>query len=175
MQFRPIFTVYFNYSEDGDDKFEDAKTSKVDEYVDVSSIRSKLQKTKKTDEFQATKSKKENEDTFDDEDEELTAQKKKRDEIKREIMELQREMKGMKDKKANQNKDLTNIEKEPEINEPEQKNDMLFSFHQEQKKYATKKLPQKGASREAQTMALLAKFKEKLGTCNIRKKRNRIV
>ena len=77
-------------------------------------------------------------------------------------MELQREMKGMKDKKAIQNKDKV-IEKEPELNESEQKNDMLFSFHQEQKKYASKKLPKKGASREAQTMALLEKFKAKLG------------
>merc|ERR1712179_522113 len=97
----------------------------------VSSIRNKLQKTKKTEDSHAAKAQKESNETFDGEDEDLKAQKKKRDDIKREIMELQREMKGMKDKKAIQNKDKV-IEKEPELNESEQKNDMLFSFHQEQ-------------------------------------------
>ena len=102
-------------------------------------------------------------DNFDDDNEELIAQKKKRDEIKREIMELQREMKGMKDKKAKQQKEIDNSTKEPTLTAEETKNDMLLSYHQEQEKYAANRVPKKGLSREEQTMAMLAKFKQKLG------------
>ena len=77
-------------------------------------------------------------------------------------MELQREMKGIKNKKNEQNEEV-NMKSELKYTESEEKNDMLVSFHQEQQKYASKKMPKKGSSREAQTMALLEKFKAKLG------------
>merc|ERR1711860_393693 len=51
------------------------------------------------------------------------------------------------------------------ISEEEKNNDMLQSFHREQKKYKEKtkgNLPKKKASREDATLAMLAKFKQKL-------------
>jgi hypothetical protein len=130
----------------------------------VTNIRTKLQKPKAKD-IDQDGAFQDNEEPYTEEDEELIAQKRKRDEIKREIMELQREMKGMKNKKAKLIQEPI-TETETAQTEPEEKNDMLVSFHQEQKKHASKKLPNKGgkgSSREAETMALLAKFKEKLG------------
>ena len=142
----------------------DSKMRKDNEPIDISSIRSKLQKKETRIEPKDTKIAKEYDHNSGESDEELDAKKRKREEIKREIIELQREMKGIKNKKAkenqNQNEDNANDDKPTDIDD---KNDMLVSFHQEQRKYASKKLPHKGKSREDQTMALLAKFKAKLG------------
>ena len=49
--------------------------------------------------------------------------------------------------------------------EEEKNNDMLLSYHKEQKKYKEKtkdNVPKKKASREDATLAMLAKFKQKL-------------
>ena len=140
----------------------DSKMRKDNEPIDISSIRSKLQKKETRLEPRDTNLAKEYDHNSGESDEELDAKKRKREEIKREIIELQREMKGIKNKKAkeNQNEDNALDDKQTDIDD---KNDMLVSFHQEQRKYASKKLPHKGKSREDQTMALLAKFKAKLG------------
>merc|ERR1712228_140072 len=56
-------------------------------------------------------------------------------------------------------------EEKEKISEEEKNNDMLHSFHKEQKKYKEKtkdNLPKKKASREDATLAMLAKFKQKL-------------
>merc|ERR1712192_28070 len=57
-------------------------------------------------------------------------------------------------------------EKEEEKVESEEKNDVLDSYHKEKKRYAEVKaarpIPKQKASREEQTLALLAKFKQKL-------------
>ena len=139
-----------------------SKKRKDNEPIDISSIRSKLQKKETRIEPKDTNLEKEYEYNSRESDEELDAKKRKREEIKREIIELQREMKGIKNKKAKENQNEDNaIDDEP--TDIDDKNDMLVSFHQEQRKYASKKLPHKGKSREDQTMALLAKFKAKLG------------
>merc|ERR1719511_147745 len=153
--------------EGSDDEYEpDLKRIKSNEHVDLSNIRSKLQKTKSTKtkvEHRNNIPENEYEDTSKENDEDFDAQKRKREEIKREIMELQREMKGIKNKKAKETQiDLKESKLKAEA--IDEKNDMLVSFHQEQKKYASKKVPSNGKSREDQTMALLAKFKAKLGS-----------
>ena len=140
----------------------DSKKLKRDELVDLNSIRSKLQKTKTKTENKPTSLETDYIPNSRESDEEVDAKKRKREEIKREIIELQREMKGIKNKKAKENQSKDN-EIADESKEIDDKNDMLISFHQEQKKYASKKLQSKGKSREDQTMALLAKFKAKLG------------
>merc|ERR1711915_906057 len=53
--------------------------------------------------------------------------------------------------------------------EEEKNNDMLLSYHKEQKKYKEKtkgNVPKKKASREDATLAMLAKFKQKLEKIN---------
>merc|ERR1719273_2557525 len=56
--------------------------------------------------------------------------------------------------------------KEEEKVETKEKNDVLESYHKEKKRYAEVKaarpIPKQKASREEQTLALLAKFKQKL-------------
>merc|ERR1719370_776943 len=56
--------------------------------------------------------------------------------------------------------------KEDEEVETKEKNDVLESYHKEKKRYAeakaSKPIPKQKASREEQTLALLAKFKQKL-------------
>ena len=140
----------------------DSKKRKDNEPIDISSIRSKLKKKETRVELKDPNIEKEYDHNSRESDDELDAKKRKREEIKREIIELQREMKGIKNKKAKENQKEDNaIDDKP--TDIDDKNDMLVSFHQEQRKYASKKLPNKGKSREDQTMALLAKFKAKLG------------
>ena len=151
-------------SEDQDDvQIRNENKRKVDDETDISSIRSKLQRKNEQKHELKNKSKADNEYDTDDDDEELTSQKRKREEIKREIIELQREMKGLKDKNAQKEVKVETSDKEKSLSESEQGNDMLLSFHREQEKYASKKVNKKGSSREAETMALLAKFQAKLG------------
>ena len=152
---------YFLSSDDENVAASDSETINNKEQTDVTHIRSKLQKKKAKVSLPEDVGQGD-EDLSNEEDEEIIAQKRKRDKIKREIMELQREMKGMKNKKAKQSQDVT-AESGPKYTEAEEKNDMLISYHQEQKKHASKKLPKKGSSRESQTMAMLEKFKAKLG------------
>jgi len=106
-----------------------------------------------------------------EEDDEKSAMKKKRDDIRREIKELTREMKKG-GKKDDQNEDgpggkRPKMGAEKELTEEEKSNDMLREFHEEQAKAKKAKqakvIPKKGSSaREAQTLAMLAKFQQKL-------------
>jgi len=104
----------------------------------------------------------------DDDDPEEAEMKKKREEIRREIKELTREMKrGGKDsvdKQENADSSDKKRKKENVLTEEERSNDMLRDFHQEQAKAKKAKvIPKKGSSaREAQTLAMLAKFQQKL-------------
>lgn len=131
---------------------------------EVDSIRNKLKR--KTDDKQV-KSKKSgaNEFDFDDDDDpDLREKKKRREEIKRELKALSKELRGGKDDKE---KEVEEIEEKAEVvTEEEKNNDMLLSYHQEQKKYKEKSFvpPKKKASREEETLAMLAKFKNKLSS-----------
>merc|ERR1719291_1171297 len=57
-------------------------------------------------------------------------------------------------------------DKGEEKGDTKEKNDVLESYHKEKKRYAevkaAKPIPKQKASREEQTLALLAKFKQKL-------------
>merc|ERR1711874_888115 len=83
------------------------------------------------------------------------------EEVQKEFKALAKELKP---KKTKEKKD------EPEngserISEEERNNDLLLSYHKEQRKYKEKtkgNVPKKKASREDATLAMLAKFKQKL-------------
>merc|ERR1719507_2442252 len=90
----------------------------------------------------------------------------------RKKMEIQKELKALtkelrpKKKKEKVDELEEEEEKEEEKVEPKDKNDVLESYHKEKKRYAevkaAKPIPKQKASREEQTLALLAKFKQKL-------------
>merc|ERR1719468_954006 len=124
---------------------------------EMKDIRTKLKKTDVVEEFLKE------EENVDDLEYECPIQKekqKRKDEIQKEIKALAKELKPKKQK------EIKPVEEEKEkISEEEKNNDMLHSFHKEQKKYKEKtkdNLPKKKASREDATLAMLAKFKQKL-------------
>ena len=127
-------------------------------------IRTKLKKTDVVEEF-LKEEKKLNKDKGDDDmdfEYECPIEKEKqrrKEEIQKEFKALAKEMKPKRVKEK--------IE-EPErerITEEERNNDLLLSYHKEQKKYKEKtkgNVPKKKASREDATLAMLEKFKQKL-------------
>lgn len=130
-------------------------------------VRTKLKKTDAVEDFiKKEQSKKENEDDFEGEYEcpLLKDQLKRKEEIQKELKQLTKELRPKKkSKKGIENDD---DDAKEEMTEEEKKNDMLASYHQEQKKFAEKKaaapIPKQKASREEATLAMLAKFKQKL-------------
>ena len=87
---------------------------------------------------------------------------KKREDIRREIRQLQKDLRKPKPDKVNSKdeaKDGARV-----LTEEEKSNDMLREFHEEQEKAKKAKVvPKKGSSaREAQTLAMLEKFQQKL-------------
>merc|ERR1712037_118215 len=85
-------------------------------------------------------------------------------EIQKELKALTKELRPKKKEKMDELEEEE--EKEEEKVEPKDKNDVLESYHKEKKRYAevkaAKPIPKQKASREEQTLALLAKFKQKL-------------
>merc|ERR1712029_744813 len=164
--------------DDDDDTIEEQPEKfKDDDKADLTSIRDKLKKSKpkvapppaKPSKAQYLDNDTEALDYEYDDDPEEAKMKKKREEIKREIKELTREMKrghSTKDPERENDTDK-NSKKENELTEEEKSNDMLREYHQEQAKAKKAKeakgIPKKGSSaREAQTLAMLAKFQQKL-------------
>merc|ERR1712111_12924 len=85
---------------------------------------------------------------------------RRREEIQKEFKALQKELKPKKQKEIKES-----APEEEKISEEEKKNEMLLNYHKEQKKYKEKtkgNVPKKKASREDATLAMLAKFKQKL-------------
>jgi len=132
---------------------------------EISSIRSKLKKSK---ESKVSKHKKNEAEVFDDEDEldwseenPFEAERRKQKEkLQAEARAISKELKN-KDKK----KDVKSVEEKVEdrLTEEEVNNDMLREYHEKQKQAkSTAKVPKSKSAREAQTLALLAKFKNKL-------------
>jgi len=133
---------------------------------EVESIRNKL-KRKKDDKKEAVEKpskvgKSEFDEDYDDDDDDpyIREKKKRREEIKKELKALTKELKGDKEKKVEE----TIKEVEDAVPEEDKRNDMLREYHEEQKKYKSKvPLPSKKSSkREEQTLAILEKFKAKL-------------
>ena len=83
---------------------------------------------------------------------------RKKEEIQKELKALTKELKPKKKKDRVEEDEVKEI-----LTEKERNNDMLLEYHREQKKYK-EKVPEvkKKASREEETLAMLAKFKQKL-------------
>ena len=124
---------------------------------EMKDIRTKLKKTDVVEEFIKEE---ENDDDLEYECPIQKEKQKRKDEIQKEIRALAKELKPKKQKESKPEE-----EEKEKISEEEKNNDMLQSFHREQKKYKEKtkgNLPKKKASREDATLAMLAKFKQKL-------------
>merc|ERR1712172_261649 len=89
---------------------------------------------------------------------------RKKMEIQKELKALTKELRPKKKKERVEEEEEE--EKQDEKVESKEKNDVLDSYHKEKKRYAEVKaarpIPKQKASREEQTLALLAKFKQKL-------------
>ncbi len=143
------------------------------EAVSADSVRDKLKKLKGEKPKKKGKSSdkvadEEDATIWDEDDEELKAELKKREEIQKEIRALTKEMKRSKKKDKEGEGEEKDGEEEPKpkerkLTEEEKQNDMLKEYHDEQSKYASKpKVPKKGSSREEMTMKLLENFKSRL-------------
>jgi len=129
---------------------------------EMNDIRTKLKKTDAVQEF-IEKERLENAEDFDDEYEcPLKKEKQKRkEELQKELKQLSKELKPKKAK-------VKPVEEvvEEKITEEEKNNEMLHEFHKEQKahkeKARTNPIPKDKDKREAATLAILAKFKQKL-------------
>jgi len=150
------------------DKFLKRKAEK-----EMMTIRTKLKKTDVVEEF----IQKEQEDNKDDYEGEYECplkkeRNKKKEEIQKELKALTKELKP---KKKKDNSTETVVEEK--LTEKERGNDMLLEFHREQKKYKEKseKLPVvKKASREEETLKMLAKFKQKLSGLKVDEEKDKI-
>lgn len=100
------------------------------------------------------------------EDKRNKASTEKIGEIRKEIRQLIREMKADDEtkRKAKEAKEKTGDDTKPESDDEETDNTLLAELKAERKKYAAKQqnIKGKGSQREQQTMALLAKFQNKL-------------
>ena len=127
-------------------------------------IRTKLKKTDVVEEFIKEEASKDDDDDLEYECPIQKEKQRRKDEIQAEYKALAKELKPKKQKEKKQ-------EEEPveKISDAERNNDMLRTFHTEQKKYKEKtkgNVPTKKASREDATLAMLAKFKQKLVKIN---------
>jgi len=136
------------------DKFLKRKAEK-----EMMTIRTKLKKTDVVEEF-LQEEQKDNKDDFEGEYEcPLKKERMRRkEEVQKELRALTKELKPKKKKTAEEDEPV-----EERMTEKERNNDMLFEYHKEQKKYKAKEpISKKKASREEETLAMLAKFKQKL-------------
>jgi len=131
-------------------------------------IRTKVKKTDAVEEFiKKEQSKAENEEDFEGDYEcpILKDKARKKMEIQKELKALTKELRPKK-KKERMEEMEDDEDKDEEKVETKEKNDVLESYHKEKKRYAEVKaarpIPKQKASREEQTLALLAKFKQKL-------------
>ena len=143
----------------------------------VESIRDKLKKAK-DEKSKKRKHEREADDPVDDvleiptnpeeeyEDDEVTKQKRRKEEIRKEIKALKKDL--MKESFSDRNKSQEQKEdaksKLQKLTEEEKANDLLLAFYAEKEKYGEKKkkILKKGSKREQQTMAILSNFKNKL-------------
>merc|ERR1712106_1034814 len=86
---------------------------------------------------------------------------KRKDELQKELKQLSKELRPKKSKP----KVMEEVQEE-KITEEEKNNDMLLEYHKEQKSFKAKSkknpIPTEKDKREAATLAILAKFKQKL-------------
>ena len=100
-------------------------------------------------------------------EDEVTKQKRRKEEIRKEIKALKKDlMSDSIDREKSSNDTEQAKSKLQKLTQEERANDLLLNFYAEKEKYSekTKKLPKKGSKRENQTMEILSKFKSKLFT-----------
>jgi len=130
---------------------------------EMMTVRTKLKKTDVVEEF-IEKEQAENSDDFDGAYEcPLRKENERRkEEIKKEMKQLSKELRPNKKKVVSEEKEKV----EEHITEDERNNEMLLTYHKEQKaakeKARKNPIPKGKESREAATLAMLAKFKQKL-------------
>ena len=137
---------------------------------EMTDIRTKLKKTDAVAEFLKEERQSNKDKSDDDLDYEYECpiekeKKRRKEEVQKEFKALAKELKP---KKTKEKKEEEENETE-RITEEERNNDLLLSYHTEQKKYKEKtkgNVPKKKASREDATLAMLAKFKQKLTKMN---------
>ena len=136
--------------------------------VNIESLRDKLKKGKNKSKIETKEDIEEDELILDNDidfDDEATKQKKRKEEIRKEIKALKKEMLKSDEDKNKQDMDesaemKTKLQK---LSEEQKSNDLLVAYHAEQEKYKSKAKPnKKGSKREADTMDYLKKFKNQL-------------
>ena len=153
---------------DSEEEFVPAsKPKKPEDVMDIDSVKQKLSKKKESKKQKAPEVRMKYSEGEEDEDDDLTSKERKREDIKRQIKALKKEMKHSKDGMSKDGSKTSEDmrEKIKELTEEEKKNDMLLNFHLEKEKYKEKKKkgnPKKGSAREEMTLKLLAKFKDKM-------------
>ena len=140
-------------------------SEKSNENVDMTSLRDKLKKPKKSKKSIEDEEPKDDFSELEKYESKDERNQKRKNEIRAEIKKLKRElMKDSESDKQNLNKEEVKS-KIAKLTEEERENDMLVAFHAEQEKYSqnrnTKK-KSKGSARENQTMDILNKFKSQL-------------
>ena len=155
-------------SDSEEEEFVPEQRKKPEDVMDINSVKQKLSKKKDGGSSSSKKFKAQERTIYsDDEDDDMKSKERKRDEIRKQIKALKKEMKHSKDgmsKDGSKTSEDMRI-KIKELTEEEKKNDMLLNFHREKEKYAEKKKkanPKKGSAREEMTLKLLAKFKDKM-------------
>ena len=133
---------------------------------EMTDIRTKVKKTNAVEEFiKKEQAKEENEEDFEGDYEcpILKDQARRKEEIQKEMKALAKELRPKKKKEKKVDEEVEDIDTRTE---EEKKNDVLASYHKEQKLFKAKKeaapIPKQKASREELTLAMLAKFKNKL-------------
>lgn len=147
------------------DVVDDSKKSQIMADSIRDRLKGKLQPNSSTSSSKIDTKKTTNESSSDDEDtldfrdkEKLEEKMKKVEEIRKEITKLKQEYQSDKKEKV---KEVQETEKKEVF-----KNELVKEYLSEKEKYeiASKSIPKKGKSREAQTLQLLEKFKHKLQT-----------
>eukprot|EP00088_Acartia_fossae_P034259 TRINITY_DN3513_c0_g1_i19.p1 TRINITY_DN3513_c0_g1~~TRINITY_DN3513_c0_g1_i19.p1 ORF type:complete len:510 (-),score=164.08 TRINITY_DN3513_c0_g1_i19:486-2015(-) len=151
------------------EKTSDGEGSDNDEKLEqeINSIRSKLKRSKesskKAKEEASLRLSDDDELDFGEDENPFEAERRRRKEqLQAEAKALSKELKN-KDKKKDKESRRSDEPEEEKLTEEETKNDMLRDYHKKQKEFkSVAKVPKSKSDREAQTLAMLAKFKNKL-------------
>lgn len=139
----------------------DVEKLKETSKIDMDSLRDKLKKPKKDQKRPMIDEPNEVMDDQDDYEDAATRQKRRKAEIRKEIKALKKELLNPQedDKESNKEEKKSKLQS---LTEEEKKNDLLIAFHEQKEKYKSKPKSKKGSKREAETLAMLDKFKQKL-------------
>lgn len=156
------------------DEMEVVKTQKKTEQASTSSWKkdSKKEKDRKKSKTpppksppqksKETKNDEENDEYESDEDYAESMKKEKMAELERKRKEIQDQIKDLKKQYHSDRKEKNKEEKDDSKSSKKPENEAIQSYLEEKEKYKSCKIKSKGASREEETLKLLARFKQKL-------------